>query len=388
MKSYFYRFSILQRLEHLVLILSFTTLAITGLAQKFATWGISQFIIGFLGGIESTRVIHRIAAIVFGLEAMYHILALGYILFVLRRQATMMLSFKDIQDAFQSFFYNLGLSKKHPKMGRYNFAEKAEYWALVWGFISMGVTGIILWNPISVANALPGEIIPAAKTMHGLEALLAVLAIVVWHFYHVHIKRFNWSMIKGGLSKEEMEEEHALELAAIEAGAEIPLPTPAERRKRMQIYVPVAIVFTFVSLFVLVRIVSGEQTAIETIPPVERGGPVFSPRTPTPLPTMIVLRTPTPEVPPVLEKPATWEDGIGVVFDNRCGRCHGSLGGYSIKTYAEAIQGGDSGAAILPGDAESSLVVQLMRAGGHPGKFADAELEWIVDWINAGAPEK
>ena len=100
-------------------------------------------------------------------------------------------------DALQWFRYNLGMAEKPPKMPRYNFMEKAEYWAMAWGLVLMGLTGLMLWNPIATTNILPGTFIPAAKAAHGAEAVLAVLAIILWHFYHVHIKHWNWAMIKG-----------------------------------------------------------------------------------------------------------------------------------------------------------------------------------------------
>ena len=105
-----------------------------------------------------------------------------------------------------------------PQMGRYTFEEKMEYWAFVWGAIIMGATGFMMWNPISTVKFLPGEVIPAAKAAHGGEALLAVLAIIIWHMYGVHIKRFNKSMWTGKMSEEEMLHEHPLELADIKAG--------------------------------------------------------------------------------------------------------------------------------------------------------------------------
>ncbi len=82
----------------------------------------------------------------------------------------------------------------------------------------MIITGFMMWNPIATARFLPGDFIPAAKAAHGGEALLAVLAIIVWHMYGVHIKHFNKSMFTGKISEEEMLDEHPLELADIKAG--------------------------------------------------------------------------------------------------------------------------------------------------------------------------
>ena len=224
------RFDVAQRFEHLLLIISFTLLGLTGLPQKYSLAPISQAIIAALGGIETIRIIHRIAAVVFVLEAVYHLVVVGYKVFVMRKQASMLPGVKDGTDAFQWLMHNIGLRKQAPKMPRYNFMEKMEYWAMAWGLVLMALTGFILWNPLSTARILPGQFIPAAKAAHGAEAVLAVLAIILWHFYNVHLKKWNWSMIRGTLSKEEMEEEHGEELEEIEKGPVYQAPDPAVDR--------------------------------------------------------------------------------------------------------------------------------------------------------------
>ena len=90
--------------------------------------------------------------------------------------------------------------------------------------------------------------IPAAKTAHGWEAVLAILAIIIWHMYGVHIKRFNKSMFTGKMSEDVMLHEHPLELADIKAGlAERPVD-PAAMRKRQRIYFPIAAVLGLIML--------------------------------------------------------------------------------------------------------------------------------------------
>jgi mono/diheme cytochrome c family protein len=77
------------------------------------------------------------------------------------------------------------------------------------------------------------------------------------------------------------------------------------------------------------------------------------------------------------------------MFDNRCGSCHGttSVGGLSLETYQDALRGGDNGPAIVPGDVESSLLVQVQLEGDHPGQLTEEELAEVINWIEAGAPE-
>jgi hypothetical protein len=191
----------------------------------------------------------------------------------------------DARNAIQSFLYNLGLSKTRVQQGRYTFEEKAEYWAFVWGTVIMVITGFMLWNPIATSRFLPGEFIPAARTAHGGEALLAVLAIIVWHMYHVHLRQFNRSMFTGYLSEHEMLEEHPLELADIKAGTaeRVARPETIERRKR--VFYPIYGVIGILLLAGIFAFVTFEQTAIDTLPPAEQVA-VFAPLTPTPLPTL------------------------------------------------------------------------------------------------------
>ncbi len=394
------RFPLARRIEHIVMLLSFSTLALTGLPQKFATAAISISIVNFLGGIETLRIIHRVAAIVMMLGTAWHILVFGYLSYVRRVRLSMLPSLQDVKDGWQALMYNIGLSKTYPQMGRYTFEEKMEYWAFVWGAIIMGATGFMMWNPITTVRLLPGEIIPAAKAAHGGEAVLAVLAIIIWHFYGVHIKNLNKSMFTGRMTEEEMLHEHPLELADIKAGIADPPLDPVALRKRQRTYLPFAAILTIFMLGGVYGFVNAEQTAITTterqIPTVQ----VFVPWTPTPAPT----QTPTPEpmntplptqpgtesTPPASDSAPTWDGSIGALLQAKCGTCHGVevMGGLNLSTYADTMKGGALGAAVLPGDAENSLLVTLQQAGGHPAQFTPEEIQQVIDWINAGALEK
>ncbi|MBI5945392.1 MAG: cytochrome b/b6 domain-containing protein [Chloroflexi bacterium] len=217
---YVVRFSRGQRVEHLVLIFSFTILAITGLSQSFYTNPFGNLVLTLLGGIESTRQVHHVAAFVFGIQSLYHVAVFIDEAFVHRRISQMFPAWSDVTDAIQMIKFNLGLALHHPRFDRYNFEEKAEYWALVWGTIAMGATGLIQWFPAQLTEILPaGWIIPVGRALHRWEAILAVLAILTWHFYHSLIKTLNLSIFNGNMSMEQMEEEHPLELAYLQAAA-------------------------------------------------------------------------------------------------------------------------------------------------------------------------
>jgi formate dehydrogenase gamma subunit len=263
-----FRFRWPERIEHIILLISFIGLASTGLPQKFAQNHLAESMIALLGGIETVRIIHRVFATVLMATGIYHGGSITYKLFVLGQPPYMLPRFSDFTDLIKTMAFNLGLSKKHPRMGRFNFGEKLEYWAVIWGMGVMILTGFMLWNPIATTRFLPGEAIPAAKTAHGNEALLAVLAIIIWHMYNVLVARRNLSIFSGKISREIMEEEHALELEAIEQG-ETPQPPPPDiYRKRMKRFVPFAIFMTILLLAGLIWFVTFEQTAITTIPPI------------------------------------------------------------------------------------------------------------------------
>lgn len=373
------RFNVARRIEHLLLILSFSTLAVTGLVQKFALYSVSQAIVSFLGGIEAVRIIHLVAAITFFLEGVYHFILIGYLVYVKRKEASMMPGIKDLTDAFQSLFYNLGLRKEAPKMPRYNYTEKMEYFAMIWGYFLMGLTGFMLWNPILTTRLLPGEFIPAAKVAHGLEAVLAVAAILLWHFYNVHIKHWNWSMIKGSLTHQEMEEEHGAELEKILAGEVAEPVDPKVYKKRMRIFTPVSVVFALLMVALAIFLASYEETAIRTVPRVYADVDVYDPRTPTPIPTY--APSPTPKTVPG----TTWDTGISDLFNQKCTLCHGTSGGLSTKTYDGIMKGGNSGKVIIPGEPENSLLYIGQSLGGHEGQFSPKQLEKVRVWIENGA---
>jgi cytochrome b subunit of formate dehydrogenase len=315
--------------------------------------------------------------------AIYHILDIVYKIFVRRTRLSMLPGVQDVKDALQAFAFNIGFTKKRPQMGRYTFEEKAEYWALIWGTVIMGITGFMMWNPITTAKFLPGEIIPASKAAHGGEALLAVMAIVVWHMYGVHLKRFNKAMFTGKQTEEEMLHEHPLELADIKAGiAERPVD-PKTLRKRQAIFFPVAGVLAIAMLLGVYGFIGSEKTAITTVLPISNPVPIYVPQTPTPLPTISAGA--------VLSGSLTWDASIGALFQSKCGMCHNATlatKGLSFASFADAMRGASDGPVIVPGDANSSKLVVMQSAGGHPGQFNLEELTAVKKWIDAGALEK
>ena len=265
------RFRIGARIEHIVLLVSFTLLAVTGLPQKYAEAPIGEWMINLFGGIETIRIIHRWSAIILIAGSVYHLATGAYRFYVKRERMRMMPDLKDAKDVRDTVTYNLGISDNPPKMLKFNFGEKFEYWAVIWGMGVMIMTGFMMLNPIATTQILPGELIPAALAAHGWEAVLAVLAILVWHIYSVLLKHFNPSMWTGNLPEDQMEEEHALELERLERGEPVwPGLSKPVRKRRLRNYIIATVIISALFLAVIFWMFTFEETAITTIPQVTR----------------------------------------------------------------------------------------------------------------------
>jgi formate dehydrogenase gamma subunit len=219
-----------QRWQHAVLAISFIALAVTGFALKFP----DSFVAKMLGSNEPfRRWSHRIAGVVLLIVGLYHII------YILRTKDGRKLvrdifpAKKDIADVIGSLRYLVGLRKEKPQIGRFGYAEKMEYWAVVWGTIIMGVTGLIVWFKMDVTHWLPRRAVDVALTIHYYEAILACLAIIVWHFYHVifdpDVYPLNLACWDGKVSNHWQKEEHPLEELPEEKVSALvpPLTTPS-----------------------------------------------------------------------------------------------------------------------------------------------------------------
>jgi formate dehydrogenase gamma subunit len=261
------RFRVGAQVEHWILVVSFTILCLTGLPQKYVDFPISQSLIELMGGIETTRIIHRWAAFVLIAGAIYHVITNAYRFFVKHERMRIVPDRKDVEDLRDYVLYNIGFKNEHPRMRKFNFGEKFEYWAVVWGTGVMIITGFMLLNPIATTSVLPGQFIPAALAAHGWEAVLAASAIIVWHLYNVLVRHFNPSMWTGKLPRNQMEEEHALELERLEAGGspwtEVYRPVLQSRRRN---FIIASVIFGALFLVFLIWIFTFEETAITTIP--------------------------------------------------------------------------------------------------------------------------
>ncbi len=230
------RMPFVERVQHYLLIACFLALVITGLPLFFRDNIVAKALFGVEGGFMVRSITHRIAGVTMIALSLFHV---AYIIFSKRGNEhfrKIIPNPKDAWDAVHTFMHNLGLMsylkrngffpnlfekypwltfEKPPKIGRYGFKEKFEYFALVWGNIVMITTGLMMWFLEASLAIFPKWFLDVVRVVHGFEALLALLAIVIWHMYNVHFNPEVFPMSKtwitGKISREELKTHHPLE---------------------------------------------------------------------------------------------------------------------------------------------------------------------------------
>jgi formate dehydrogenase gamma subunit len=211
-----------ERVQHGILVLSFFTLVVTGFMLRYPeAWWVVGIRNVSAKAFEWRGWAHRIAGVVMILGGIWHV---GYLFFTQPGRSLLrdlLPKWRDLTDLIGVLKYNLGLSETKPAFGRFSYIEKAEYWALVWGTILMGVTGAVLWFENTSMGLFTKLGFDISRTIHFYEAILATLAIIVWHFYFVifnpDIYPVNLAWLTGRMSEKEMLEEHPLELERLKA---------------------------------------------------------------------------------------------------------------------------------------------------------------------------
>ncbi len=211
-EKYIVRMNKIERQQHYLLLITFIGLGITGLALRNTdTWWVKG--LHFLGMDETRRaLIHRILAVLLTVDSFWH---LHFVLTTQRGREKIKNYLPNLADAtlaIQNVMFHLRLRKDPPRFEAYDYTQKAEYWALVWGTFIMAVTGVILWFPAIATSWSPGWVVRVAGVIHYYEAILAVSAIVIWHFFFVmmHPKQYpmSWTFITGRMSLEEWKHHH------------------------------------------------------------------------------------------------------------------------------------------------------------------------------------
>jgi cytochrome b subunit of formate dehydrogenase len=236
----FVRMTRSERIQHMVLIVCFALLVLTGLPLLIDPMQWLKKIFSFEASFAWRGWIHRVAgAGLIGLSVFH----LFYITCTERGREIfreLMPRRKDLTDAIESFGYNLGftrwlyrkgfwrrffdrhpywLFKEPPRYGRFNFIEKFEYLAVWWGNVVMITSGILLWATNLSFRLFPLWVYDTVKIVHGYEAILAFLAIIIWHLYNVHLMPEVFPMsrvwLNGTITGHELKVRHPLEYQTV-----------------------------------------------------------------------------------------------------------------------------------------------------------------------------
>jgi cytochrome b subunit of formate dehydrogenase len=247
-EAYVVRFDAHERIQHILLVTSFLALVVTGFPQKFPSIELCQWLMDVMGGIQTVRLVHRIAGGVMIFDGVYHMAYVSFTVLVLQRTGPLQMipNLKDVKDAVRTVQYFLGMSLRPPKYGRFSYLEKFDYWAVFWGMFVMGGSGLILLFPVFATRFLPGQIIIASFRAHSDEALLAVTWIAVVHIFYAHLAPrifpFNMSIFSGRVPASRYRHEHPLEYEKlVESGKVLMAPADAPMPSHLVTETPVVV---------------------------------------------------------------------------------------------------------------------------------------------------
>lgn len=227
----FYRFTVNQRIQHIILAVTVVLLVLTGMPLRFHDTEWAPYLYAMVGGIKWAPLVHRINGAILVALFIYHLFYLAYhiwkedVLPLKRRGELTVKSFlllmlnqplvpnlKDLRDVIDLAKYLLFMTTERPQGAKWTWKEKFDYWAPFWGMLIIGTSGIILWNETLSAKLLTGQAINYALIAHSDEALLAALFLFIWHWYNVHFSTsvfpMGYAFITGYLTEELMIEEH------------------------------------------------------------------------------------------------------------------------------------------------------------------------------------
>ncbi len=218
---YLRRFSHLERTLHMLVIVSFFGLVLTGAPLHFSHAPWARPLFRLLGGVQSAGFVHRVCAVItFG----YFLTHLGSVTYRLIRSSdrkgfltgpgSMVPGRKDLEDVVHMFRWFFGRGPR-PRFDRFSYMEKFDYWAVFWGVAIIGTSGLLLWFPEFFSRFIPGWWFNVATIVHGEEALLALGFIFTIHFFNVHLRpeKFPIDVVifTGRATADYMKEEHPLE---------------------------------------------------------------------------------------------------------------------------------------------------------------------------------
>jgi len=199
--KYYRRSNKRQRFTHLLVILSFLTLALTGMTLKFAHMSWAAWMVDFLGGVKAAGNLHRTAAVITFGYFFFHLITLIQLRAkeglsakeFLFGKNSLMFNRQDLRDLGASFRWFFGKGPR-PEYGRWTYWEKFDYMAVFWGVAVIGLSGLILWFPEFFTLIIPGWAINVAQIIHSDEALLAMGFIFTIHFFNTHLRPESFPM--------------------------------------------------------------------------------------------------------------------------------------------------------------------------------------------------
>ena len=193
------RFTPLQQAFHIVLMVTFLIQAATGLARMYIETAWGRQLAYLFGGYEAARDVHIYVGLLMLAGFLAHIL---YLLAKLNwRQPTKSVTSPDsllprpmdIKHFFQHIGWFCGL-RQQPEFDRWGYWEKFDYWAVFWGMVVIGITGLMLAYPLATSRILPGWSLNVAFWVHRIEALLAIGHVFIIHFFIGHVRKLNFPM--------------------------------------------------------------------------------------------------------------------------------------------------------------------------------------------------
>ncbi|MEP7181865.1 MAG: cytochrome b/b6 domain-containing protein [Betaproteobacteria bacterium] len=193
-QRYYRRFTAAERILHSLLMLTFVGCALSGLPLLYSDKPWAPTLARILGGFEGAGMIHRMCATVMIVVFVTHValvfgkaVASGRLLAILWGPDSMVPQLQDLVDIGRNFKWFFGRGPR-PQFDRWTYWEKFDYWAVFWGMLIIGGSGLLLWFPVFFANLLPGWMFNIASLVHGEEALLAVGFIFTFHFFNGHLR--------------------------------------------------------------------------------------------------------------------------------------------------------------------------------------------------------
>jgi formate dehydrogenase gamma subunit len=204
----FKRFTVNQRIQHIIFFTTFILLAYTGFPLKFPDEWWAKWMIDSVGGFDNRTLIHHYSGLLMIGVSVYHV-----VFHLLEKpRFDVLFNLQDLKDFTAQMRYYLRLTDEHPKFGRYAWKQKFEYFGAGFGAVVMGFTGLLMWQPFEAMKYFPLGVVQIANLFHTWEAVLASLAVFIGHFYDEHFTKFlNMSWITGNIPEEEMIHEHARE---------------------------------------------------------------------------------------------------------------------------------------------------------------------------------